>query len=661
MNLEPYIDHWSNLWTPPERLTLSEWAERNFNISTDYGAKSGTVQLYGWQRGIFDAFTDPEIEQIVLMCGTQLVKTLFIQVALGYVISEQPGPVLLVQPSEGDVESFSKERLSPMIRDNPAIKDRLTDANSARNSANTILFKKFDGGSLSLVGAQTPGNMARRSIRYLFCDEVDKYPASAGAEGDPISLAMERTVTYRGRRKIILACSPTVKGRSRIATAFAKSDQRKPWVPCHACGKRQVLAWSNVYFDKTAEKPAVTAAYKCAHCSALWSDIQRWDACRDTEWRAERPLNGVAGFWISHLYSPWKQLSEIVNDFLAKKNDRHEFKAFINTNLAELWEEEGSEVPVPEVLAGRAEDYPEGEDAVVPRRAVFLTAGVDVQNDRLEYEVVAWGRDKESWSVEYDVIRVPDGSGDWLPTSDSRVWIELDKVLMRDWQHESGGRLPIVVMAIDTGNRPKPVIEFSRRHAQPNYAAGGVRAVQPRTVVPIKGAPTEIVKIIATISSEDSARKRHGIRIVSLGQGVIKQELFDALKLRPSREAVPGYCHFPRSRRLEYFEGLCSERRVIDEKGKVSYQKVDTRRNEPLDCRVYARGAATVFGIDIFTERQWSALERMMGIVTISPEPVMAAAAPSPEVRNLQPVAPPAALQQRSRRPAVVRSSFVWR
>lgn len=649
-NLEPYYEKWAGLWRPPERLSLSQWAERYFAVSSDYGSKSGPLRLFGWQRGIFDAFTDHSVETVVLMCGTQLVKTLFLQVALAYAIVEQPGPALLVQPNDLDAEQFSKERLAPMLRDMAVLRARVSEAKS-RTSSNTIQFKKFDGGSLSLVGAQTPGNLARRSIRYLFCDEIDKYPASAGSEGDPISLAFERTATYRGRRKIILTCSPTVKGRSRIGAAYAESDQRKPYVPCWGCGELQVLLWSNVRWD--SGKPE-TARYECQNCGAHWNDLQRWDACDKAEWRAQADFGNSAGFWISHLYSPWKPLSEMVAKFLADKQDRQRFKTFVNTNLAELWEEDGSEAPAPEILKGRAEKYTAGPEVTVPRKALVLTAGVDVQHDRLEYEVVGWGPGKESWSLDYDVIRIPDGSGDWLPTSDVRLWDRLAEVVNREWRHEAGGTIPIMVMCIDTGDRPNPVYEFARRFSQPHYAAGTVRIVAPRTVVPVKGSSREYLKLIASISSEDAARKRYGIRIVSLGTAVAKQELFDNLRVS---KPGPGYCHFASNYGIEYFEGLCSERRIVEDNGAVHYEKISNRRNEPLDCRVYARGGAAIFGIDAFNQNHWERLQRMLGIQEeveeIAPEP---SAEIAPQPPPALPAPPP-----RQARPRVIRSSWMHR
>ncbi len=651
------ISKWSDLWEPREKPTLSEWAENNLYLSSDYAAKTGPIQLFGWQRGLFDSFTDPEVETIVVMCGTQLVKTLFIQASLAYVIAEDPGPALLTQPKEDDAQAFSKERLAPMIRDCRALRGKVADV-KGRSTSNTILDKRFDGGSIALVGAQTPGNLARRSIRYLFCDEIDKYPASAGTEGDPIGLARERTVTYRSRRKIILTCSPTVKGKSRIGKAYLESDQRKPWVACHACGERQILEWARVRWnsDLKAEQRAASAYYECAHCNARWNDVQRWDACDDAEWRAAKPFAGIAGFWISHLYSPWKKLSEIVADFLSSKDDRQRFKVFVNTALADLWEEAG-ETPIPDILFGRREAYPFGENAIVPRRALFLTAGVDVQDDRLEYEVTGWGRGKESWSVDYGVIRVFDGV-DPVRTSDPRVWRELEKVLMRDWKHEAGATIAIMVMAIDTGDRPKPVYEFARNHTQAAYSPSwGLRVVAPRTVVPIKGTSRETLKLIASVSGEDAAKKRGNIRIVSIGTAVAKGELYDNLRLpRPKGDPSPGYCHFPQYGE-EYFEGLCSERRVVHEDGNVSWEK--NGRNEPLDCRVYSRAMAGLFGIDMFGEKQWRRLEELLHVQEDNnldiPAP-LAESAPNPT----PPVAAYAA-PSRSRRPRVILSNWANR
>jgi phage terminase large subunit GpA-like protein len=603
------FNQWSNLWLPAEKLSLSQWAEKYLTLSPEYSARAGPIKLFGFQKDIFDAFTDDTVEEIVLMCGTQLVKTILIQAAIAYVISNAPGPILLVQPTDTDSRTFSKQRLNPMIRDCEALRNSVEASGPGKE--NTIQEKMFPGGSLSLVGSIAPGNLARRSIRYLFCDELDKYPASAGMEGDPISLARERTVTFGTRKKIILTCSPTVEHTSRIGRAYEASDQRKAYVACPFCHEHQILNWSQVKWDnnKPAELRAGTAYYECAHCAQPWNDLDRWNACNNVVWRASKPFAGVAGFTVSHLYSPYKSISSMVSDFLKAKGNRQQLQVFVNTALCELWREE-SITPDDEHLFARREIYPHGEDAVVPQRASFLTCGVDIQDDRLEYEVVAWGRGKESWSIDYGVIQALAPNGQPLPVTSPEVWAELDKrVLQKDYQHESGSTLPILLMAIDTGYKPQLVYQFALKHPQPLYAANTLsRIAAVRSVVPIKGTDEDL-KIIAGISKEDAARKRQNVRIVSVGTHAVKQELFDSLRsIKPEIDtAIPGACHFPQYDR-EYFAGLCGEQR-IQRGDRVVWEKKNNIRNEPLDCRVYARAAASMVGLDKFTDSHWTKLE----------------------------------------------------
>lgn len=603
------VGDFCKLWAPPDTQTLSEWSEKNIVLTSEASAITGLIRLHPFQVEPFDAFTDPRIEQIVLMCGTQMIKTTLLLCALGFVVDKEPGPTLMVCFKEQDAEAFSKDRLAPTIKASSALREKVSEAKS-RDSSNTILHKRFDGGHITLVGSISPSNLAARPIRYLFCDEVDKYPASAGTEGDPIRLATERTATYRSRRKIVLTCSPTVKGRSRISKAYDASDQRKPYVPCPSCGHYQKLTWSQVRWDGSlpvGERPA-TARYHCESCEAPWNDSQRWSACEKIQWRATAPFKGVAGFWISHLYSPWKTLAEIVEVFLEVKNDREQLKTFINTTLAELWEEEG-ERPPQEILVGRREEYPWGPDAVAPKGVLFLTCGVDVQADRLEYEIVGWGRYKENWSLAYEVIEVRDSRGAPLSSNSIELWNELEKVLAREVPHVSGVSLSIMVMAIDTGDRPRPVYEFASKHAAPYFGPAGIRVVSPRTVIPVKGNDDNL-RLISTISNENAARKRGGIRIVTVGTHAAKQEIYDALRLpRPSADApAPGYCHYPMYR-PEYFDGVVSEKRIVHTDGKITWEKIYPR-NEPLDCRVYNRLAYSVFGADRFSEEQWNVLDQ---------------------------------------------------
>lgn len=638
---EALIPGLSAQFEPPERLPLSSWAEKNINLSSEYSAKTGELELYSWQREIFDAFTDPKVSEITLMCGTQLTKTLLLQCALAYIIKEAPGPILMVYPKADDAKAFSKERLGPMLRDISCLRGLVSESS---HDGNTILMKEFPGGSLSLVGAGAPGNLARRSIRYLFADEIDKNPLSSGKEGDPIKLGAERLVTFRSRAKLIRVCSPTLFVSSRINAAYQLSDRRKPYVPCHICGFKQVLRFRpNVRFDTSLslDLQPDSAYYECANpdCVAPWDDNQRWWACDRVEWRADKPFTGHAGFWISHLYSPYKRLKQITKQFIEARNDRNALQVFINTTLAEVWVEEG-QTPDGEVLFARREHYDCGDDVVVPKRALFLTASVDVQDSppRLEVELIGWGRGRENWSLGYWVIQAyVEGSTDPLPVGDRRLWDQLDQLLMREWPHEGGQTMPIRVMTIDTGKKPKPVYEFALRHARILYGPEGMKLHAVRTVVPIKG-DDDPLKIISKVSKEDASRKRQGVRIVSIGTHCVKQELFDALQaIKPNSDPdipVPGCYHHP-DYNLQYFEGLAGEVKVVLENGKVEYQKKNGVRNEPLDLKVYNRAAASIVGIDRATEKFWLLLEKQLGL----DKPAVVVSAPSPPPLALIPPA----------------------
>ena len=635
-SLLPFCRSLLDLFAPPSRLPLSTWAERNLVLSPEYAARSTNLSLFGWQREIFDAFTDPSVTDVVLMMSTQLTKTIFIQAAMAYVMVEDPGPILLVSPTDTDAKDFSRERLDPMIRDCVCLHGKVTSGHhtdvGGSGKASRLQGKYFPGGSLSLVGAGAPGNLARRTIRYLFCDEVDKYKLDIREEGDPINLAWERTATFGSRKKRILCCTPTVMGRSRIGKAFKGSDQRRPYVPCWKCGFFQPLRFfpgeggpkggGYVWFDASLakERQATTAQYVCENCQIHWTDMQRQRSCEKAEWRASAPFNGTAGFWISHLYSPWKKLSDVVQTFLDTKDDRTTYKTFINTNLAIEWAEDG-ETPDHARLFARRESYSYGREGVIPSHGLFLTAAVDVQESppRLEVEVRAWGRGRENWSICYEIIQCFAQNGEVLPVTSPELWQKLDQDILRhNWVHESGHTLPIMAMAVDTGRRPKPVYEFARTHTQLSYSPGvGVRIRSPRTVVPIKGTPDQY-RVLSSVSGEDATRRQQGVRILGVGTHCAKQMIYDALRHvqpktvppSPNDPPVPGLYHFPMYD-MPHFTGLCSEVLVVKENGKAVYEQRNPR-NEQIDIAVYQLAMAMVVGIDRFTEAQWRQMEEAL-------------------------------------------------
>lgn len=557
-------------------------------------------------------------------------NTLYLQCILMYVICCDPGPILMIRPDDEDARLFSKERLTPMIRDNPILHGKVSDA--SQGSKDTIAAKSFPGGILAFVGARSPTGLANRPIRFLLCDEIDKYPASAGKEGDPVSLAWKRTTTFESRRKRVMCCSPTVAGLSRIAQAYRETDMRKLWVACPYCGFEQTLRWEqvkDVSGGSFAHNHGKTARYECAavSCKAKWTDLERKTAAGKGVWRPDPEIlfDGKAGFWISHLYSPWSSndMPILAAEFLDCANDTNRLKQFKNTSLALEWEEDG-ETPDFQTLYDRREDYPFGsaETAVIPQRGLFLTAAVDVQESppRLEYEVVAWGRGRECWSIVYGSIEcsVPglDGTPNPLPVTAHELWDKLDTdVLQPYYRHASGQFLPIWAMSIDTGRRPKPVYEFTRKHVQLRHTPAGYSFHAIRTVIPVKGT-SDPLKILSSVSKEDAARTQQGVRIIGVGTHCCKQEIFDALKHnRPSADTNrpnPGCYHHPRYL-LPYFQGICSEVRIIKDNGKVEWEQ-RRDRNEPLDLKVYNRATAAVVGIDRWGEQQWQQLEANVGI-----------------------------------------------
>ena len=653
----PILGELREIFRVRPKVPLSEWGEANVMLSPEYSNSTGPLMLFGWQRAIFDAISDPAIETVVIMSSTQVVKSLAIMCAIAYWICEDPGPILLVEPKKDAARDFSKRRLMPLTRDCVALHGRISE--STHDGHNTIQSKDFPGGNLLIVSAHTPVDLAQHTIRYLVCDEVDKYDEDVGGsverqgEGDPIDLAWERAMTFGSRRKRVLACSPTVAGQSRIGKAYALSDQRKPWVPCPYCGTFQVLRFRDrdgyhVKWDSgvARELQAATARYHCVQCDRPWTEQERWTAANHlVEWRADKPGGvdrKIAGFWVNHLYVPptWKTCASITNQFLAAKDDRQSLKTFINTVLAEEWVEEGV-APEKELLYARREGYPFGDMAVVPQRGLFLTAACDVQENppRLEVEVKAWGRNRENWSMGYWILQAFAENGQELPVSSTAVWDLLDELLYRDWPHESGRTLSILAICIDTGKNPKPVYEFARRpgHFQLHYGPQGIKIIAHRTVVPVKGTP-DMLRVISGISKEDAARKRQGVRIVSIGTNCAKAEIFDLLRHAtpaPDDSPVPGCFHFPLYD-MVYFEGLTSEVKIVKPGGDVVYEKRGPR-NEPVDLAVYNRGAAAIVGIDRMSEEHWRRFEQAVEPLGGSP----AAPAPTPPPPPAQPPPPP--------------------
>jgi phage terminase large subunit GpA-like protein len=597
---------------PPPKLTLSEWAEQYAFLSAESAAEPGKWRNLPYQVGMMDAITDPRVERVTVIKSARVGYTKVIGHAIGYHIHYDPCPMMVVQPTEADAEGYSKEEIAPMIRDTPALRELVADSKS-RDSGNTILQKSFPGGTLSLVGANSPRGFRRVSRRIVIFDEVDGYPPSAGPEGDQIKLGIRRT-EYYWNRKIVAGSTPTTEAQSRIAPMFEESDRRFFHVPCPHCKEFQVLKFPNL---KWPEGKPEKAYFECVHCQKVIEHKDKRAMVEAGRWVAEGEFNGHAGFhiWAAYSYSPNASWGHIATEFLeAKKQGTEALKTFINTVLGETWKEKG-DAPEWERIYERREPYKIGQ---VPVGGVFLTAAVDVQKDRLEAEIVAWGRGRESWSIDYRVI-----PGD---TASEAPWKSLDALLDEQFPTEQGKMLPIRAMGVDTGYQTQQVYNWGRRHS-----AGRVFLLKGRHELPtIVGQPSPVDVAIG------GKRIRRGLRVWPVGASLIKSEIYSWLRLRkpmePDEPYPAGYMHFPEYGQ-EYFLMLTAEElvaRFVKGFKKLEWQKVRAR-NEALDLRVYNRATASILGIDRYTDRHWDQMDPV-GAKRPAPKPkTEPAETPAPE------------------------------
>ena len=533
-----------------------------------------------------DALNEPNVREVVAMTSAQVGKTEILNNVIAYHISQDPSPILVVQPTLDLAQTWSKDRLAPMLRDTPVLQGLVKDPR-ARDSGNTTLHKVFPGGHITACGANSPSSLASRPIRVVLCDEVDRYPVSAGSEGDPISLAKKRAATF-WNRKIMLVSTPTNKGASRIETAYEESDQRVFFVPCPHCETSQQLKWSNVKWDE--DKPE-TARYVCNDCGVEWSEPDRLRAIRNGKWKATNEFKGVAGFHLSTLYSPWTPLADGVRDFLEAKKQPATLRVWVNTYLGESWEEQGEAVDDYE-LSQRREDW----DAL-PREVLLLTAGVDVQDDRLEVEVVGWGLDEESWSIHYQTIY-----GD---PSSPKVWEDLDVVLARKWEHESGSEMIATATCVDSGGH----------HTQSVYKY--CKAREGRRVFAIKGVGGDGRPLVGRPSKNNIGK----VNLFPIGVDTAKHLLFSRFRIN---EPGAGYCHFPSDRDDEYFKQLTAEKIATRyHKGFARREFVKVRpRNEALDVRVYAMAALTLLNANLkaLHNRMMANLDKSEQVNKVAPQ-----------------------------------------
>ena len=525
-----------------------------------------------------DAFQEPGVEDVVGVFGSQLGKTEAINNVLAYFMRRDPCPILVVQPTLDLARSWSKLRLVPMIRDTPILRDAIGDPKS-KKTGQEILEKQYPGGQLAIAGANAPGGLAGRPRRIVLGDELDRWPASAGSEGDPVELAQKRTSNFWNRVRGWIS-SPGNENDSRIWALWELSDQRRYFVPCPHCDESQVLEWKGVHWPSGLDddQAAELARYVCDGCGVEWTEPERHLAVSRGEWKAERETATVAGFHLNALNSPWLSIPDLAREWLRAQGNPEALKVFVNTRLAETWKDVKLDLDL-EALLRRREDY----GPKVPEEVLAITAGVDVQDDRLELEVVGWGRRGHSWSLGYHVIH---GDPEQILEPDPRdphADRRLDEILGQVLEREDGARLRIAATCVDSGGHfTESVYRFAKRRAR-------------RRVYAIKGKEGEGRPLWPKRSRRTSKKNVGRVPVHILGVDTGKQSLLHRLSV--SDPEKPGFCHFPTRPEYdeEFFAQLTAE---VPEPAKYHRGRKMPRRfrlvhsrNEALDCRVYATAA----------------------------------------------------------------------
>jgi len=581
-----------NLWRdaivaaiPDARLTIPEWADtyRVVSQGPEIGTKWKTTRV-PFLREILDCATDRRVHEIVLWSSSRVGKTEgVLNNIVGFFMHIDPCPIMMVQPTLDMAEKYSRDRLTSLIRETPVLRDLVEDPRT-RDSGNTLLHKTFRGGHISIVGANSPVGLASEDIRVLLLDEVDRFPVTAGAEGDPVALARVRTRNYAATLDalVVMTSSPTIEGQSRIARAYQASDRRKLFVQCPGCDAWQEPLWANIKWSDIGLEPS-EAVYVCPECGVMIADDEKEDLISRYSWHAGAEFNGIAGFKLPGTVSPWITWGEMALEVTraAHEHSLEQKQVFVNTTLGELWQ------PWEEIdkedLEFRKEEY----RAEVPADVVLLTFAVDVQIDRIEVEVAGWGIGDERWSIDYQIFR---GDPARLEVEgEVTVWDELERYLERDWRHELGVTMRVRCGCIDSGGAcTDAVYKFAKRAARrrKQYWAVKGSSVPGRPIAPRK--PTRV--------------GRENIPLRTIGTEVAKDRIAASLKSgwsEDGREWIggPGSYHFPSHYTEDYFDQLTSERAVATYHRGYPVKRWELKpgaRNEAWDDLVYNLAAKEI-------------------------------------------------------------------
>jgi len=554
-------------FAPPLNLKVAEWANKYREMASESSAETGrwNTDRTPYLKRIMNCISENHISEITLMFSAQTGKTEAILNAIGRYMHLDPCPMMVVQPTVDMAKAFSKDRIAPMIRVTKVLKDIVRDPRS-RDSGNTVMQKIFPGGHITFVGANSPASLASRPIRITLADEVDRFPKSAGEEGDPLTLAEKRTTTFWNKKHIRVS-TPTIKGISKIEKLYNNSSKERWNLPCPSCGGYQPLEWGRVTWEPPIEKISMS----CSSCGALHTE-KDWKGKKQLngKWVAEFPEKKHKGFHLNELASPFRTWEQIKDDYLEAKDDPEKMKAWINTSLGETWDPIQGDIVDYQALYEMRIPY----GAEVPNEVLLLTAGVDVQDNRLEVEIVGWGLGEKSYGIAYKKF--------YGNPAENEVWEKLEEYLKTPLTYADGRKIKVLNTCIDTGGH----------HTQRTYEFISPRQNALR-FFGIKGRGGDGVPIIGKHKRDE----KNLIDLIPLGVNALKDLLFARLKI----EAGPGRCYFPletgRGYDLDYFKGLTAEAKQVKD-GKIIWETI-RKRNEPLDLRNYATSAFKLLRVNL--------------------------------------------------------------
>ena len=552
---------------PPEDISVSDWAQKYRMLDAKTAAMPGPWrnEKTPYLTEIMNELNNYETEVIVFCKCTQVGGTEAELNMLGYIIQQDAAPSMVVYPSDKLGESVSENRIKPMLKASPTLRERYYELQSQK------MEMQFDGMYLTISGANSPSSLASRAIKYLFLDEVDKYPGASKKEADPISLARERTKTFADR-KIYLTSTPTIKSGHIWKNLLDCDVEKHYFVPCPHCGEMIELVFANLRFPKdeeelTASDRADQAVYVCQECGCVINDQHKAEMLRFGEWRIVKENNSARrkiGYWISVLYSPFVRFSEIALEWINSQGDNERLQNFINSWLAEPWEDTRLTTSADVVM----ERQTEFEEFTIPTWAKFLTAGVDVQETCLYWTIRAWGNFITSQNICH---------------GQAMSWADIERVMNYGYQKEDGTQLVVSLCLIDSGFDTDAVYDFCANNSD--------------WALPVKGSSRVMTEHfhLSKINKTDS--KAYGMNLCVVDGGKYKDMIAARMKKENGRGAWMVYqgCD------MEYAKQVTSEHKVQVKKGEQLVQvwelKASHTDNHYLDCEVYALAAADIWGV----------------------------------------------------------------